>query len=289
MATASVLIPQDCSTDAGFRVWGKGIHDALASLGTLQQTSDTGQANWTTATRSSSPKEIWAFTDSLQSTSPVYIQFTFTYSGSAPQLKVYMGTATTGTGSLTGRWAEVRPGGNILTSTATPQQYYFSSTASRLTLWMEADYTISTAARAAVLGIERSRDAAGVETGDGMVGLYAGSNGTDMVWVSSGTVSQPAVVTDNREDFFNCCWFPREQTLIGRQITAFPLWTAGINYQIQPPILGFLLYYYADLGLGLTSSIEMYGANHTYINPNKYPTDFGIGNGSAVRLFMLYE
>jgi len=286
MATQSVLIAQDTSTDAAWRVWGLAIHNALVALGTLVQTADTGQANWATATRAGTAYEMWRFNDALQSTAPVYIKFLFGTSGSQPQLTIQATTGTNGAGTLTGNgtfaWAA------NLTFTATAQQYYFSSTTSRLTMWMEADASHGAGGNGAIWTFERPHDNAGAETGTGIVGAFAwnGTSTYQVAWGRQGA-SLPAFVGINMSD---AAIVDQQATLIGSQMTAFTLNPVGVNHQVQNPLLGMLLYWSSDLGVGVPGTIPtvtIYGTAHTYINTNASPSSFAIN--ANYRAMMLYE
>jgi len=276
MATQHVTIAQDNTSDTTWRAWGSAISAALAALGTIVQTSDTGQINWATATKASGGFEIWRFADSLQSTAPVFIRIDYS---SNPQLNFRVGTGTNGAGTLTGA---VNLDANNLTNTTTPYDYYFSSTTSRLTAWMGVND-----GNAILLTIERSRSNAGAETGTGIIALYKGSVHSMIGWITC-TADQPSAVVNSSGNWdINIVW-PNSSTLIGSQMTAFCINPIGINYQVQNPPLGILLYWPSDLGLaGTLPSITLYGTARTYINPSANPNGFGMV-GSA-RVMLLYE
>jgi len=79
----------------------------MSTIG-LVQTSDTGQVNWTTATKPGSNTttdyEIWRFNDSLQGTAPIFIKLFYGtgVSTSYPAMKIQVGTGSNGSGTLTG-------------------------------------------------------------------------------------------------------------------------------------------------------------------------------------------
>ena len=106
MTTSTTTTPIDQTSDAAFRTWVAEIITQLAAVG-LTQTADTGQINTSTVTRAASNTAagytIWRFSDTLQSTSPVFLKLEFG-SGSTgntyPQMWVSISTGTNGTGTL---------------------------------------------------------------------------------------------------------------------------------------------------------------------------------------------
>jgi hypothetical protein len=96
-------------SDANFRVWGKGLSDALAAAG-LTQTSDTGQINWATVTAPVASNgvggyEIWRFNDAAHSTLPIFIKLEYaagTTTVSRPSMYITVGTASDGAGNISG-------------------------------------------------------------------------------------------------------------------------------------------------------------------------------------------
>ena len=95
--------------DAGYRAWGGEISSYLSTVGFVQ-TADTGQVNWTTATRPavniSTDYEIWRFNDSLQGTAPIFFKLRYgTGSNLAYPVMVLdaVGTGSNGSGTITGQ------------------------------------------------------------------------------------------------------------------------------------------------------------------------------------------
>jgi hypothetical protein len=110
MTTNTYTTTWDHSTTAGFRAWGSALSAAIQACG-CALTADTGQINWATVNvpagaNTAAGYEIYAFTDTLQATSPIYIKLEYGTGplGAAnyPMLWVTVGTATNGAGTLTG-------------------------------------------------------------------------------------------------------------------------------------------------------------------------------------------
>jgi hypothetical protein len=105
MTTSTTTTPIDQTSDAAFRNWVAEIITQLAAVG-LTQTADTGQINTSTVTRAAvntaAGYTIWRFSDTLQSTSPIFLKLEFG-SGSFtnyPQMWVSISTGTNGAGTL---------------------------------------------------------------------------------------------------------------------------------------------------------------------------------------------
>ena len=106
MTTATTTTAIDQTSDAAFRTWVAEIITQLAAVG-LTQTADTGQINTSTVTRAASSTAagytIWRFSDTLQSTSPVFLKLEFGSASSGntyPQMWVSISTGTNGAGTL---------------------------------------------------------------------------------------------------------------------------------------------------------------------------------------------
>lgn len=292
MAIHTWAAAQDASTDAAWRTWGQAIHNALVALGTLVQTSDTGQANWTTATRpgntSATVYEVWAFADTLQSTAPTYVRIAFGNLSSQPVIYLRVGTGTNGAGTLTGNVSTEM--GWLFTQTTTAQNHYLSGTTSRLTGWLEADSNNGAGSNGAIFTIERALSNTGSELATGVQFLGQGNAAVAADWITAGSVNLPATVRMNDSPWAHNCIFASGQTLIATQMTAFTVNILGINYQVQNPPIGILLYRSDDLAVGPPGTlpqITLYGVARTYINTGSKPSTFNVN--SAARAMMLYE
>jgi hypothetical protein len=174
MSTDQRTLPGSFSTDADFRNWGSGLSAQFAAVG-LVKTSDTGQIDWSTVLKPSGGAqqrgyEVWRFNDALQATKPVFIRIDFGSSSSGstlPGLWVNVGTATNGTGTLTGQVGTSR---QVSSSSATSGVTYCSGNSSRLTLVSN----VSSANTLIQVYVERTKTGAGVDTGDGIVRFFGG-------------------------------------------------------------------------------------------------------------------
>jgi len=290
MATQAVLIPQDVTSDTTWRAWGLGFHNALAALGTVVQTSDTGQANWATATRSAGAYEIWRFNDTLQSTAPAFWKFSFLNAGTNCRVQIELASGTDGAGNLTGRIGSLF-NHDLSNDTANAQQYYFSSTPSRLTVWMEADALHNQGVNGALFTIERSRDNTGTELGSGiMLWIIRNGGAAGCTWIAGSATAVPAAL--NFSSFQHTCIWAGVPSYIAAtgQVTAFALNCIGTNYQVQNPPLGILAYWTTDLALGTPLPlVRLYGADRQYINTGANPAGATIDTTANCKFMMLYE
>lgn len=169
MATDVRSLPTNLADDATFRAWGSGIAAQLAACG-LVQTSDSGQINWTTATRppvnGSAGYEIYRFNDAQQAAWPVYFKLEYgsgnTLGGG--RLGLTVGTGTNGAGVITGQAAPLRftYGSAALDPVGTTRSSYASGDGGRIVLLNQPD--ASQIARGTGFVIERARSGSGAVT-----------------------------------------------------------------------------------------------------------------------------
>lgn len=105
MATHFTNSPIAHTDDATFRAWRDEFSDALDDIGL---TNVYRNATWASDARPGTNTvvsfEVWAFSDSLQATAPVYIKFEYGTLGSAANPAIWMtvGSGHDGSGTLTG-------------------------------------------------------------------------------------------------------------------------------------------------------------------------------------------
>jgi hypothetical protein len=158
------------ATDAEFRAWGLAISTALAAVG-LVKTADSGQIDWLTVLKpagagASQGYEIWRFNDALQATASVFLKIEY---GSGtnlayPSVWVTIGRGSDGAGTLTGLLT-VRKQVNALASNAAPSACRVSGDTNRI---LVAAF-VATANCPIAFGIERTHDAAGADTAEGVL------------------------------------------------------------------------------------------------------------------------
>ena len=283
--TLTLTSPVDHTSDAGFRTWGAEFHAALLSVG-LTLTSDTGQINWTTVTRStiglSSGYEIWRFNDSLQATSPIFIKFEFgTATGNYPFMYITIGNGSNGSGTLTGLTSsKFNSGGSTqswspaFTSTITN---YISRFVYNPTLgffgfvWKIGAAAADCACSGAF--IFRSNDSSGAATPT-TVNILAQSiypfvnntsyyGGMQCLNYSTGAIYPPVTSTPTYGGWYSIHPFASLTTSVGTSINLDPVFflSPGINISVG---LGRALR--SEVGLGTVISATLVGSTpHNYI------------------------
>jgi hypothetical protein len=197
-ASASYVTNGTTADAASYRGWGGPISGAISSV--LARTNATGQVNWSTvaapaAGATTRDYEVYAFTDALQATKPVFIRLNWAgyYSATPvyPSLGFVVGTASDAAGTITGNTAT----GQIIAYSAAPTSQtrlcYASSDGSQLILVTQSfgPATVPTTNNYEQLGtlvVERTRDADGTPNGNGF-----------MVWYWLATQESATVVTNN--------------------------------------------------------------------------------------------
>ncbi|MFA5036900.1 MAG: hypothetical protein WC479_06965 [Candidatus Izemoplasmatales bacterium] len=113
MAKTSFWAQSNNSSDANFRLWAKGLSDALTAVG-FTKTADTGQVDLSSAAKPASSYqmmgyEIRAFSDTLQSSNPMILKIEYGAGSSAayPGIQITIGRATDGAGNFVGETANV--------------------------------------------------------------------------------------------------------------------------------------------------------------------------------------
>lgn len=177
MSTFTWMSAPTISSDAAFRKWVQGIHDAFAACGWVQ-TADTGQAvisslTVPTSTSASAGYEIWRLDDELQAEAPLFVKIEFGRGvgspGDYPDAWVTVGQSSNGSGVI----------GNVLaareqfawqgsaTGSATEITGYASGDGHSICLVPWPGFVASRASWCLV--IERSRSSDGTPTTDGFL------------------------------------------------------------------------------------------------------------------------
>jgi hypothetical protein len=185
MSKGGVTLSMDHDTDAHYRVYGQQMKTFLTTTLGLTQTSDTGQADWTTATRPATNTlteyEIYRFNDSAQSTRPFFFKIRYGTASSTgrPQADISFGEGSNGTGSLTG-------------AVTTSQLWYYGGFNAGMTLDVSANWNATVGyfglftSNAAgygpdsfkVFSVERLRNTSGGPTTEGFSVVFGNNTGT---------------------------------------------------------------------------------------------------------------
>lgn len=259
MATAITSTAPSNSSATLFRAWGSALAAQLAAVG-LIQTADTGQINWTTVSaplaNSSAGFEVWRFNDALQATAPVYIRIDYASAGSAstPALWFTIGTSTDGAGNI-------RPDGLVqlqargASSSASLFNSYISGAANRIAF---SQWTTGTGV-AIFFSLERTKDAAGADTNDGLLIHWSDSAHNAI----KGRYYQIGVGS------------PGENNTLGILMPSVGTGIDGANTSVYPayvprgPFLpygmNFFAYFHVDIPALVSFTMTVYGATRTML------------------------
>ena len=285
MSTYSAPIAASVSTTTYMRAFAHFIVDQLSAWGWVQ-TADTGQ----TATDSLPAEantntvggyQIWRMGDALQATAPVFLKIEFGSSStsSAPAVWLTIGTGTDGAGNLTGQVSTRFVLGTTVNST-TAQTCYASGATNRCAFAMFMG--IQTATYSLFFSIERSKDASGSDTGDGIIIFGAAANGTvkTQYLPASGTISAiqsyPALPV-----------YQGITTLAnGSDVGMIPLFPQGQLGAVNPGNT-IWFYYQPDLVALNPISATLKGSSHTILPLGVITTAYS--NWASHSYAMLYE
>lgn len=173
MATSIASLIYDGQTTASLRQWVAGLFSNLSAVTGWLQTNDTGQIDITTLPGQGAVTDIvfgyrvYTFTDALTATNPVYVKIEYG-TGSAPGFSLpaiwtTVGTGTNGAGTLTGQVSQ-RIQLSDFSSTVASFLSYFSGGPNRFvcSLFDSGNFNM-------ILSIERSKNSAGADNGDGII------------------------------------------------------------------------------------------------------------------------
>lgn len=281
MTTASWSNSMAHTDDATFRAWGSQISSYLATVGFVQ-TADTGQINWTTATRPATNTyagyEIWRFDDSLQGTAPIFFKLEYGTAASAavPLMRMTVGTETDGAGTLSGVTASARAIGPSASIVAGSFNCYACHTEGVGFLIFRADEGAGWARF--FFAIARTWDSAGAITNHGAVVMWHGTGTTSTTAAGAQALrfASPAQAytfagqtSGDASNFFNLPGTETDTSVGGDTQT-----TCAIGaFPEFKPVGGLGVAMLSELPLGSTATITYIGSTpHTYIQ-------VGVGTG----------
>ena len=249
------------STNAQFRAWGQNVSSTINSCGMIQ-TSDTGQINWATVTAPAGANtiqgyEVWRFADALQASAPVYFKLEYGSGSTAnnPSLNLILGSGSDGLGNLTGITMRENA---ACSGTAGNTTCYVCGDTNRLTLALFVAGANATAASCLVHMLERTVDAAGVLTAEGV--LYIG-RGTS-VWQQQAWNCKTGPMSA-QEVTLGCMGPSIGNGGSGANTSVYPIYhTKGIFLNPGYNMFGG---FEANFPANITTTFTVYGVSHTYM------------------------
>jgi hypothetical protein len=266
------------ASDTTFRAWGQQLSNAIATAG-LVRTADSGQVNWATVTapvgaNTMAGYEIYRFNDALQSTAPIFIKMEYGCGTAVghPQVWITVGTGTNGAGTITGlasaRFAKTTTG----TTASTVNTYVCNPGGSTFVLVLGAGSNIN--CHNAIV-VDRTRDANGAATDDGLYMLYAMAASTTSNEIHNRKTVQKKTAAFPVGCLMSTAW---GLSAYGTNVQVFPHYA----YLPQPfNVLACGSYWDAEMPQFSEASLALIGST-----PRNYlftgPTGFGTSNNSAV-------
>jgi hypothetical protein len=263
MATAMIDLILSSSTDTLFRGWGKAVSDQIAAFGWVK-TADTGQIDWTTITAPTTASqargyEVWRMADALQAQAPFFIKMEYGsggYDKNSAGLWITVGTGTNGAGTITGQVSPRAQFGSMYDmGTAVPYRCVFSGDPGRLAFCLGVNRDDGNLYLWAV--VERSKDAAGADTTEGVVRLTRGVYGG----VNSHFLPYTGPIPPNETSF--PCLAPVASTgVVGSDVVLYPVYP--FNGDMKNPVRGCMGYFKADINSDTIFNASVYGLSQRF-------------------------
>ena len=262
LTATTLLLDGNNNTNTSFRNWGANVSSKLLAAG-LVKTTDTGQIDFTTvqapaALSTSQGYEIWRFDDTLQATAPVYFKLEYG-SGTTtanPGLWFTLGSNSNGTGGLTGSLSTRM----ALSATAVGATlWYFSGSNNRFMLAGMAGGANSSGSTPFVLAFERTVDANGNLTSEGVQVIMKGQAAWSQVGWNCTT--GPMTTVETSLGFMTPS--VGQSGSSGIATCVYPIFLTKGNF--LNPGYNVLGCFEANFSTGVAVSFSYYNATHTYM------------------------
>ncbi len=230
------------------------------------QTADTGQTAAAafasgSGTNTVAGYQIWRMNDALQGTYPVYVKFEFGSGATSNCLSIWItvGTGSNGTGTITGILGARTQTYSVATSASTLTSYG-SGTSSRVgAVHLYQSVTSNTTF---MWNIERSKDATGANTSDGVIlqmtnGVVAQTTHQYLAFTGSLRAAQTYAST-----IYNGTALGTNAS--GGNVGIYPIFPIGILGPVNP-CLGLVMYYGPDIAALTSATMSVRGSNHVYL------------------------
>jgi len=259
------------NSDAEFRAWGNTVSNMFANSGMVKMTG-VGEIDWSTVTLplttyTTQGYEIWRFNDALQSTAPVYFRLDYG-SGAAnvrPGMWFTLGNGMESNGNLMGARSPAAysstGGHGVWTSTPNSSNIfltYFSGDTNRFALAFSIGGSAANIASFFFASAERTVDANGAATGDGVLLTFADQTQQKQVAWHRHIGEYTGV-----EVSWGVLMPSGSSGVSGSNTAVYPLFHAAGPY--LNPGLNLLGYFNADFAANSSTSLTLYGASHTYM------------------------
>lgn len=277
------------SSDATFRTWVAEVIAMLIAAG-ITQTADTGQINTTTVTRpgtnTNAGYAIFRFNDTMQATAPIFFRIDFGTGGVAtgPRMMLTVGTATNGSGTISGAGiASTNIGGgstpaSIVTNYVTRVCYVDGF----LGMMWKLGGTAGTTAVLGYFSISRSVDSSETATAEGAA-IYTGHSNPGVTMARYPTSASVAMTTGSY-----CL-------IAGGHATSLVSGAAQVfkHYLTLPkvvPNLFLLNVINTELGNNTTFTATPVSASHTYVSSGPQGVQqIGLPAAASTAIAMIWE
>jgi hypothetical protein len=289
MSASNSLLPAYFNTDAEFRTWAQAFHDALTAAGWVN-TADTGQINLATVAKPAAGNtaqgyEIWRMADAQQATLPCFMKIEYGSNGAAdrPAIWYTVGTASNGSGTLTGQVGTRRQFGAALSKTAgTTLPTYFSGNTDRFSF--VCNYDSGGTSFYFAFAVERTADGNGTATADGIITWSTNAGlGPQSQVIPPSPIAVPAAGATSP---FISPGVLGDLTSVGVNVSLCPgIWLVGKPFFMR----SFGIYKNADITGGSGITVNVSGGTHTYQTFASTGTSVQGQSGTTGGCAMIYE
>jgi hypothetical protein len=273
MATRTTSVAETNDTDAHFRAWCAEIDTSLTTFGWLA-TSDTGQMNFSTATRPTANNlypyyAVYKMNDSLQSTAAVFMRIDFGTGNATnvPSIKLQFSIGgTNGSGTLTGTLSTQQTlQGDVANGTAVNVRTSGSSASFRMSFW-----NTNGQGEGFMFAVERCKDTGGSDTTAGIciAGFDVHQSATLLVFSQFIPYNNLAVLPGAASSIWYGLISSQSSQTLGGNTGLCPIRTEFGPF--NNPMIGVLIFSRTDFTMETTQSVTIYGASHTYLMLRPY-------------------
>lgn len=262
MATHFTNSPIEHTSDATFRAWRDEFSDALDDIGL---TNVYRNATWASDSRPGTntvvSSEVWAFSDPLQATAPVYIKFEYGTAAAVDRPGIYMtvGSGHDGSGTLTGLISDqvqCIPNTAVTTATNFPTRACFARGQFWISFKAGANASAAAGGGLAFAAVLRSVNSSGAPSADGIQCYWRGPSGgggscpqaqsISFIYNSIGTIT-PNALSSSRAASFSLNVGGKTSSNVGPIPQVFKHYG---SFPRDQPLIGLLSYIGSEIASG---------------------------------------